>query len=75
MNFYLAQYDLAFNAEIQNSDPGALFFCSYDPRVELKRKDSAKERVAKKKIKDLYVFFSATLFHTHTAATQTPSLL
>jgi hypothetical protein len=49
MSFYLAEYDLAFNAEIHNSDPGARFFCSYYARVELKRKDSAKERVAKKK--------------------------
>jgi len=73
-NFHLAEYDVAFNAEIQKSDPGALFFCSYDPRLEPKRKDSAKERVAKKKIKDLYVFFFRHSL-PHTAATQTPSLL
>jgi hypothetical protein len=67
MNFYLAEYDLAFNAEIWNLGPGALFFCSYGRRVELKRNDSAKERVAIKK-KTVCVFFPP-LPSTHSSNT------
>jgi hypothetical protein len=70
MNFFFFFYGLASNAKFQSSDTGALFFCSYDPSVVLKRKDSAKECIAKRNKGS-----EGPHPVPHTAATQTPSLL